>query len=52
MLLLVYSSGLRVSEVSSLLPIDIIRSKMRLKIRGAKGKKDRISQQKCWQAGG
>jgi site-specific recombinase XerD len=43
MLILIYSSGLRVSEVSNLLPIDIVRNKMRLKIRCSKGNKDRYT---------
>jgi len=41
--MLVYSSGLRVSEVVILRPDDIIRSKMRLKLRQAKGHKDRYT---------
>ena len=42
-MILTYSSGLRVSEVIKLKPDDIIRSKMRLKIRQAKGHKDRYT---------
>ena len=41
--MLIYSSGLRVSEISKLIPSDIIRDKMRLKIRCAKGNKDRYT---------
>ena len=43
MLILIYSSGLRVSEAVILKPDDIIRSKMRLKLRQAKGHKDRYT---------
>ena len=43
MLILIYSSGLRVSEAVILKPNDIIRSKMRLKLRQAKGHKDRYT---------
>ena len=42
-MVLIYSSGLRVSEVVKLKPDDIIRNKMRLKIRQAKGYKDRYT---------
>jgi len=42
-LMLTYSSGLRVSELVKLKPGDIIRDSMRLKIRQAKGAKDRYA---------
>lgn len=42
-LMLIYSSGLRVSEIVKLKADDIIRSKMRLKVRQAKGNKDRYT---------
>lgn len=42
-LTLVYSSGLRVSEVVNLKPEDIIREKMLLKINQSKGNKDRYT---------
>jgi integrase/recombinase XerD len=42
-IMLIYSSGLRVSEITKLTADDIIRDKMRLKIRGAKGYKDRYT---------
>ena len=41
--MLIYSSGLRVSEVVELKSDDIIRDKMLLKIRQGKGAKDRYS---------
>ncbi len=41
MLMLTYSSGLRVSELVKLKPCDIVRDSMRLIIRQAKGAKDR-----------
>jgi site-specific recombinase XerD len=41
--MLIYSSGLRVSEVVKLKPDDIIRSKMRIKVRQSKGHKDRYT---------
>jgi integrase/recombinase XerD len=43
MLMLIYSSGLRVSEVVNLQLSDIVRSTMRLRIRQAKGAKDRYT---------
>ena len=43
MLIVIYSSGLRVSEVVKLTSEDIIRSNMRLRIRQGKGKKDRYT---------
>ena len=43
MLTLVYSSGLRVSEIVNLTPQDIIRDKMLIRIRQGKGAKDRYS---------
>lgn len=43
MIMLIYSSGLRVSEITKLTPDDIIRSKMRLAVRNSKGKKDRYT---------
>lgn len=43
MLMLTYSSGLRVSELVNLKPGDIIRDSMRLIIRQAKGAKDRYA---------
>ncbi|MCK5853089.1 site-specific integrase [bacterium] len=42
-LMLVYSSGLRVGEVVEIKPSDIARDIMRLKIRQAKGHKDRYA---------
>jgi site-specific recombinase XerD len=42
-LILTYSSGLRVSEVVNLEPQDILRDKMLLKIRDGKGNKDRYT---------
>lgn len=42
-LILTYSSGLRVSEVVNLIPGDIVRDKMLLKIRQGKGDKDRYT---------
>lgn len=42
-LMLIYSSGLRVSECSRLCISDIVRAKMRLLIRDAKGSKDRYT---------
>jgi len=41
MLTLIYSSGLRVSEIVNLTAQDIIRDKMLIKIRQGKGAKDR-----------
>jgi len=43
LLLIVYSSGLRVSEVSQLKLTDIIRDKMRINVRQGKGAKDRYT---------
>ncbi len=43
MLMLLYSSGLRVSEIASLTVDDVIRDKMLLRINQSKGKKDRYS---------
>jgi site-specific recombinase XerD len=43
MLTLIYSSGLRVSELRQLTPDDIIRDKMLIKVRQGKGKKDRYT---------
>lgn len=43
MLMLTYSSGLRVSELANLKTSDIVRESMRLKIRGAKCGKDRYA---------
>ncbi len=43
MLLIVYSAGLRVSEVVSLKLSDIDRERKTIHLRGAKGKKDRFS---------
>lgn len=43
MLALVYGSGLRVSEIPKLTPADIMRDKLRLKIRQGKGAKDRYA---------
>lgn len=43
MLMLTYSSGLRVSELVKLKPADIARESMRLIIRQAKGSKDRYT---------
>ncbi len=43
MLTLIYSSGLRVSEITNIKADDIIRNKMLLKIRQAKGNKDRYT---------
>ena len=40
MLILIYSSGLRVSEAVKIKAIDIIRDKMRLKVRQGKGYKE------------
>lgn len=40
---LMYSSGLRVSEVLNLKPKDICRERMQLTVRGGKGKKDRYT---------
>jgi len=42
-LTIIYSSGLRVSEIVDLKPEDIIREKMLLKIRQSKGNKDRYT---------
>jgi site-specific recombinase XerD len=42
-LMLIYSSGLRVSECSTLKPTDIIRTKMRVRITQGKGAKDRLT---------
>jgi len=59
MLMLIYSSGLRVSETVNLKAQDIIRDKMLLKISHAKGNKDRytilseialIALEKYWKA--
>jgi site-specific recombinase XerD len=41
--MLIYSSGLRVSEVTKLIPSDIIHDKMKLKVQASKGKKDRYT---------
>lgn len=48
-LALVYGSGLRVGEIPNLTPADIVRDKLRLKIRQGKGAKDRyaILSQRC-----
>jgi site-specific recombinase XerD len=43
MIMLTYSSGLRVGELVNLKPGDIVRASMRLKIRQAKGAKDRYA---------
>jgi len=43
MLMLVYSSGLRVSEIASIIPSDIKRKKMQLLVRQGKGAKDRYT---------
>jgi site-specific recombinase XerD len=43
MLTLIYSSGLRVSEITNIKTDDIIRNKMLLRIRQAKGNKDRYT---------
>jgi integrase/recombinase XerD len=43
MLLLIYSSGLRVSEVVRLSPNDILRDKMLLRVSQGKGNKDRYT---------
>lgn len=43
MLILIYSSGLRVSEITNIKAEDIIRDKMLLRIRRAKGNKDRYT---------
>ena len=43
MLTLIYSSGLRVSEITNIKAEDIIRDKMLLRIRRAKGNKDRYT---------
>jgi integrase/recombinase XerD len=43
MLTLIYSSGLRVSEITNIKTDDIIRNKMLLRIRQAKGNKDRYA---------
>ena len=43
MLTLIYSSGLRVSELPGLRPADVLRSKMQLRINQGKGRKDRIT---------
>jgi integrase/recombinase XerD len=43
MLILIYSSGLRVSEIINLKAQDIIRDKMLLKVRDSKGNKDRYT---------
>ena len=40
---LIYSAGLRRNEVLNLQPVDIDSNRMRIKIRGGKGKKDRYS---------
>ena len=42
-LMLIYSSGLRVSECANLKPADINRDKMLLKVRQGKGAKDRFT---------
>jgi len=42
-LMLIYSAGLRRSELLNLIPTDIDSERMVLHIKGAKGKKDRIS---------
>jgi len=42
-LMLIYSAGLRRSELLNLLPTDIDSARMVIRINGAKGKKDRIS---------
>ena len=41
--MLIYSAGLRTSELLSLKPADIDSERMLIRILGAKGKKDRIS---------
>ena len=43
MLILIYSSGLRVSEVVNLTVDDIFRDKSRLRVRQGKGNKDRYT---------
>lgn len=43
MLTLIYSSGLRVSEITNIKTDDIIRNKMLIRIRQAKGNKDRYT---------
>jgi integrase/recombinase XerD len=43
MLTLIYSSGLRVSEIINIKADDIVRNKMLLKVRQAKGNKDRYT---------
>lgn len=42
-LMLLYSSGLRVSEIASLTVDDVIRDKMLLRVNQSKGKKDRYT---------
>ncbi|HOU85759.1 MAG TPA: tyrosine-type recombinase/integrase, partial [Spirochaetota bacterium] len=42
-LMLIYSSGLRVSEAINIIPSDILRSKMLLRINQGKGNKDRYT---------
>jgi len=41
--MLIYSSGLRVSEAINIIPSDILRSKMLLRINQGKGNKDRYT---------
>ena len=43
MLMITYSAGLRVSETASLMVKDIDSNRMAIKIRNAKGNKDRYS---------
>ena len=43
MLMLCYSAGLRLSELLNLKPTDIDSDRMQIRIKGAKGKKDRYS---------
>lgn len=43
MLMLIYSSGLRVSEAINIVPSDILRGKMLLRINQGKGNKDRYT---------
>jgi site-specific recombinase XerD len=42
-LMLVYSSGLRISELVNLQIHDIVRNSMRIRVRNAKGGKDRYT---------